>query len=61
MAGILRFTTKPELFNYNNYIISNHYFSGSGQLCGQKECSVLDIQGILGEASPAKAEWSQDL
>ena len=34
-AVFLCFTTKTELFNNDNSVNSDHYFSGSGQICGQ--------------------------
>ena len=34
-AVFLRFDTKTELFNNNNSVDSDRYFSGSGQICGQ--------------------------
>ena len=34
-AVFLRFATKTELFNNDNSVDSDRYFSGSGQICGQ--------------------------
>jgi hypothetical protein len=37
MAVFLWLLTKTELFDNDNSVNSDHYFSGSGQICGQTE------------------------